>query len=1000
MKCLRQGLLALLAIGFATTASAQSGPQSVTAYVWGNSLFHHLSNSDDTTVPHWLGRLAQADGRELRLDGQWGFVRDFANTLPPQPNWSFVEVRGGWSPERASFANSSIDTVILNPANFIQYQSPDAPYEGGNTTGQSPLSATVDVFSWVEAQGKTPRAFIYEGWAELGQFPPTRRKFRQYNAYALGDYHLWFEEYHAAVQSAVPGLDVGFIPAGSVISGLITDGPLNELRPTDLYLDDAPHGTATTYFLAAMVTYSVVYETPPPANFSRFDGVHDTVLDNYAAVRDYIWAAVQADLDFAQSTAPVPAAQSAATQAAAVEAKVIKQPKAEVMAEAIIPIAAPAPLPAETASNAVGLTNPSLAMGLNGVADWSTQHPFIDIMKTARPWVGHTASEWGAISAKDLAAEGHLDENGWPVSIPTRATQIESFVLTDQHEDQTSITGRYRVKWEGQGDLSIGGIARPERTEGTDKEIWFSYRPSGEGLVAVAIRSVDPQDPIRNIEIVHEDHIELHEAGVIYNPDFIEKIKDLRALRFMDWTFTNGSEKATWADRARPEHYTFVGSGVPVEHLIRLSNLIGADPWVNMPHLADDDFMRRYATAMRDGLDPRLKVYVEYSNEVWNFIFQQAVHARDMAKERWGRKAKDDAWMQWAGLRAAQMADIWNEVYAGDENRVVPTIGVHSGWLGLEEPLLEAPLWVAEGNTKPGDRFKAYAVTGYFGFELGGDEYAPQLIKWIDAAEADIRAEGEAQGLQRVALREFVEERDLSAAYPATAALLRETSLPELVETLWPYHAKTAASYGMEMVMYEGGTHVAPHGEWSSNEKLVQFMQDFNYSPEMAQIYRELLTAWRDTGGALYNAFVDIAPPSQYGSWGALRHIDDETARWDALLGFNADQQGWWESRRADAFVHGVMARGEEGDDTLRGTTEEDILVGGPGNDTLIGLGQSDRLHGGPGEDTAVMPGFFGDYLFEWDGDQTIAIRDGVRTIIVAVETLQFDDGAIPTNML
>ena len=982
MVRLKSFLAFLVCLVLPISAAANSAP-SVTAYVWGNSLFHHLTNDDDTTVPHWLSRLARADDRALRLDGQWGFVRDFANTLPPVPNWSFKEVRGAWDSERRSFGAAGFDTVILNPANFIQYNPPSAPYDGDNPTGASPVSATMDVFNWVRAQGVNPVFFIYEGWAELGQFPPTRRKYRRYTEYAIGEYHDWFRAYHQEVAAAMPGSDVRLIPVGSLLSRLVSEGPLSDLRATDLYADDAPHGTETTYFLAAMITYAAIYNAPPPSGFRDFDKVHELVVDNYAATADFIWQALEADLAPRQAAADAPAP----TLPTVTETAPIK------VAQPVAPAKPAPPLPAESAAEATGLQNPSLAMGLNGIADWSTQHPYIDVMKTARPWVGHRSGEWGAVSEADLRAGGHLDENGWPLSLPVGVTEIESFLLTDQPKDVRSIAGRYRVTWDGQGDISIGGIARVR--ERGDNSLWFSYRPNGEGLVSVTIRNTNPVNPIRNVQIVREDHVELHEAGAIFNPDFVAKVADLRSLRFMDWMFTNGSTKQTWADRARPDHYTFVNHGVPVEHIIRLSNLIGADPWVNMPHLADDDYFRQYAAAMRDGLDPRLKVYVEYSNEVWNFIFPQAVHARDEAQKRWGSKARDDAWMQWAGMRAAQMADIWNEVYGAQADRVIPTVGVHSGWLGLEEPALEAPLWVAEGNDKPADRFRAYAVTGYFGFELGGEEYAPQLIEWIEAAEAQVRSEGEAQGLMRVALREYVREAGLSAAFPATAALLRETSLPELLETIWPYHADIAAQYGMEMVMYEGGTHVAPHGAFSSNEKLVQFMSDFNYSPEMGQIYRELLTAWRDVGGTLFNAFVDISKPTQYGSWGALRHIDDETARWDALMGFNADQPGWWEPRRADAFLHGMLFWGAAGNDMIRGTTEEDILMGGPGDDTFETLGRSDILHGGSGEDTAVLPGTFGEYDIIFQGARLLARRGADTVSMVDVEWLRFDDGQI-----
>ncbi|WP_276155881.1 MULTISPECIES: hypothetical protein, partial [unclassified Sulfitobacter] len=32
---------------------------------------------------------------------------------------------------------------------------------------------------------------------------------------------------------------------------------------------------------------------------------------------------------------------------------------------------------------------PGLAFGLNGIKDYATQQPFIDVMNTSRPWIGH-----------------------------------------------------------------------------------------------------------------------------------------------------------------------------------------------------------------------------------------------------------------------------------------------------------------------------------------------------------------------------------------------------------------------------------------------------------------------------------------------------------------------------------------------------------------------------------------------------------------------------------
>ena len=61
--------------------------------------------------------------------------------------------------------------------------------------------------------------------------------------------------------------------------------------------------------------------------------------------------------------------------------------------------------------------------------------------------------------------------------------------------------------------------------------------------------------------------------------------------------------------------------------MIELCNEVKIDPWFNMPHLADDDYVQRFAEQVRKDLDPSLNVHVEYSNEVWNTMFDQADYA-------------------------------------------------------------------------------------------------------------------------------------------------------------------------------------------------------------------------------------------------------------------------------------------------------------------------------------------------------------------------------------
>ena len=398
----------------------------------------------------------------------------------------------------------------------------------------------------------------------------------------------------------------------------------------------------------------------------------------------------------------------------------------------------PADTPAQRAPASVraseGPAAPSLAMGLAGIADWTTEQPFVDLMKTARPWTGHLPGQWGGWDHAALAAVGSLDEAGWPRFIPPELSGISTLILTEQPAGASSLAGRYRLTYQGTGKIELEGrvgnvVQRPG-------EIRFDYAP-GEGSVILTVTASDlagTGDYLREIQVVKAENIPLLELGSMFSPEWLAKVEHLRAIRFMDWMATNDSPLSDVADRPRPGDYTFAWRGVPVEVMVALSNEIAADPWFTLPHRATDGYVRAFAEYVRDHLKPERKVYAEYSNEVWNWMFGQAHWAQSEAAKRWGAEAGGDAWMQFAGMRAAQVAAIWDDVFGSEaEARLVNVVATQTGWPALAQPLLEAPLWVAEDpakNPAPAAFFDAYAVTGYFG-NLLGTEKAPDVLAWL-----------------------------------------------------------------------------------------------------------------------------------------------------------------------------------------------------------------------------------------------------------------------------
>lgn len=56
----------------------------------------------------------------------------------------------------------------------------------------------------------------------------------------------------------------------------------------------------------------------------------------------------------------------------------------------------------------------------------------------------------------------------------------------------------------------------------------------------------------------------------------------------MDWSYTNGNNSGSVADRPVADYRTYTIKGAPIETIIDLINQLGSDMWLSIPHLADN----------------------------------------------------------------------------------------------------------------------------------------------------------------------------------------------------------------------------------------------------------------------------------------------------------------------------------------------------------------------------------------------------------------------------
>lgn len=657
---------------------------------------------------------------------------------------------------------------------------------------------------------------------------------------------------------------IHLIPAGQAmgrLSDAIAGGSVPGVDGIEAFFADDIHLNDLGHYFVAMVQYGVLSGQSPeglPAAFNDRWGAPFDAPDVALAARlqEIAWEAMQG--------AP---------------ALAVPEPKAVPVAPvstAIMPTGPP-PEPGDG----------TRAVGLAPVSDWGTAVPFLDVMKTARPLFGHLPKRFGGIEHAELVSGGHLDADGWPTKLPPNASSIGTMILTDLPENAVSLKGSYVLRFDGTGVIEVAG--RAENVRYGQNSVSFDFAP-GPGGVDIRIQRITSSDPPRNIRVVRADREAAFNKGEIFNSDYLALLKGFDALRFMDWMGTNNSTQSAWVNRPKPSDATWA-TGVPVEIMVALANEVGADAWFNMPHLADDSFMTNFALYVRDHLGGGHAAYVEFSNEVWNWQFTQAAWADAAAQDRW---AQEDVWMQAYAARAADMAQLWGAVYGEHaKDRLVRVISSQTGWLGLEEQVLAAPLWRAEDAARGpiADLFEAYAITGYFGGILGTDERAELFTGWL--SESRSRAEGRAaaDGLTGQAADDFIAAHRFDHATKLAGAELRDGAISgdrldtveDLIHRVWPYHRAVATKHALRLIMYEGGSHVVGLGARVDDEALTAFFQHLNYSAEMGVLYEALTKGWTEAGGDLFTHYADVMAPTKWGSWGARRYQEDENPRWRAI---------------------------------------------------------------------------------------------------------------------
>jgi len=478
----------------------------------------------------------------------------------------------------------------------------------------------------------------------------------------------------------------------------------------------------------------------------------------------------------------------------------------------------------------VARSAPELGINLAGPNDWNTELPFVDVFRLSRVFSSQkTGAKWGE------GAPLTFDASGWVTSIPPGCwAEAPMCSIEGGHFP----AGEYTVTYDGRGVVEFwGGAARVVSSEPGRMRIDVDPR---RGVFHIRIRETDPSDYVRNIRVVMPGFAD-SVAENPWHPTFLSRWKGVKCIRFMDFMMTNGSKISRWEERPTVEDATFTRCGVALETMIDLCNRLRADPWFCIPHLADDDFVRRFAEVVKARLDPGLRAYIEYSNEVWNSGFPQHRYAAARGAELGLTSKPGEAVWVFTAWRSVQIFRIFEETFGG-RDRFVRVLPAQSGNLYMTRTLLDF-----QGASKQAD---VLAIAPYFGMSV-----PQQPNKWSPIPAAEVAA----WGVDRLFNH------------------LETVVVPE-VNIRMQEAAKLAGQRGLTLVAYEGGQHLVGIQGGENDKALNALFRTANLDPRMGELYSENLRGWESAGGALFCHFSSVARWSKSGFWGLLQSYDEDPA--------------------------------------------------------------------------------------------------------------------------
>lgn len=512
---------------------------------------------------------------------------------------------------------------------------------------------------------------------------------------------------------------------------------------------------------------------------------------------------------------------------------------------------------------------PSAPLGVNleGVSDWARLQPFVNIMKSARPW-GTVDAPW------DEAAQ--VDARGWPTGDAAVVVSIRNAEPGDENKAYRYLTpGVYQLKF--LGTASVSPVASPKvtvrnsryyaKTNTTTAEVVV-----GDGANQLMLAFRNTRGGVRNVA--------LRMPGYRGNPsaftnEFRQALAPFKVVRFMDFLHTNDNPVRRWSERTVYNSGSQASrKGAAYELAILIANDLNKDMWINIPVNADDAYVRSLANLLKAKLEPGRAVYVEYSNELWNHIFSQATDnmnaavneavagdktltngqacTKAMFNEGTGNCSPYWAGYYRVGKRTVRISQIFKEVWgaAAINNQIRVVYPSQFANPSVAEQVLKN---IAKYRGKPSTHIHAIATAPYFYLDenlaQSSNATATQILASLDKSLGTENEPFFAAGVGQDSnfVRKAYDGSDWTGAS----------------------HKALADFYGIKSVAYEGGPDLRQYPV-NIPAKIAA-----NRSAKMGELVKREVSQWFGCGNDLFMHFSLTSQWDQYGYWGLTNDPTD-----------------------------------------------------------------------------------------------------------------------------